>query len=64
MDQLVIRRNKRHESTVRKPLMISADVYDRLEALVPETGYVKGILGDMLLEFALERLVIEDPKEE
>ena len=64
MDQLVVKRNTRPEQTLRKPLMISADLFDKIQDIAKETGYVKGALGDLLVDFALKRLVIEDQEEE
>lgn len=64
MDHLVVKRNIRPEQTLRKPLMISVDLFDKIQDIAKETGYVKGALGDLLVDFALKRLVIEDSEEE
>lgn len=64
MDHLVVKRNTRPEQTLRKPLMISVDLFDKIQDIAKETGYVKGALSDLLVDFALKRLVIEDTEEE
>ena len=65
MDKLVIKSNVKAEQVLRKPLMVDAKIFDRIQEISNETRYRKGQLGDMLLEFALERLVIdESPAEE
>lgn len=65
MDKLVIKSNVKAEQVLRKPLMVDAKIFDRIQEISNETRYRKGPLGDMLLEFALERLVIdESPTEE
>ena len=64
MEKLVIRVNEKPESTLRKPLMVSADLFEQIQTVAYETGYSKGALGDILVKFALQRLVIEDSKED
>lgn len=61
MDKLTITPiGKNYESCLRKPLMVSADVYDAIESIAKEVGYKKGVLGDVLIKFALERLEVND----
>lgn len=64
MDQLVIKANAKTKSELRKPLMINADNFEKIQKIAEETGYSKGALGDMLVAFALKRIVIEESEEE
>lgn len=64
MDHLVVKRNTRPEQTLRKPLMISVDLFDKIQDIAKETGYVKGSLRRFIDRFCLKRLVIEDSEEE
>ena len=53
MDHLIVKRNTRPEQTLRKPLMISVDLFDKIQDIAKETGYVKGALGDLLVDLHL-----------
>ena len=64
MEKLVIRVNEKPEATLRKPLMVSADLFEQIQIVADKTGYSKGALGDILVKFALKRLVIEESKED
>lgn len=64
MDKLIIKSNIKAEQVLRKPLMVDARIFDRIQEIANETRYRKGPLGDVLLKFALERLEIEEPSEE
>ena len=64
MDKLIIKSNIKAEQVLRKPLMVDAQIFDRIQEIANETRYRKGPLGDVLLKFALERLEIEEPSEE
>ena len=56
MDQLIIKANAKTKSELRKPLMINANNFEKIQKIAEETGYSKGALGDLLVEFALKHL--------
>lgn len=64
MDQLIFKANAKTKSELRKPLMINANNFEKIQRIAEETGYSKGALGDLLVEFALKRIVIEDNEED
>ena len=64
MDQLIIKANAKTKSELRKPLMINANNFEKIQKIAEETGYSKGVLGDLLVEFALKRIVVEDNEED
>lgn len=58
-DILVIKRFRpgiRH----RKPVMVSNEIYGQLEALSEQSGHLKGILADKIIEWALPRIQIDE----
>lgn len=42
MDHLVVKRNTRPEQTLRKPLMISVDLFDKIQDIDKERGVEHG----------------------
>lgn len=63
-DKLTIKSKKvKENNSVWKPLMVPSELYDQVEALAEQTGMRKGYLAVKLLNFALERLEIEEEED-
>lgn len=61
MDTLIIKNNKPKQSNqVWKPLMVPVNIYDQIEAIADQVGQKKGYLTIELLNFALDRLEVEE----
>lgn len=60
MTELILQpRARKSSQALRKPLMASVDIYDKVQALSDDLGYRKGFVVDVLLKFALDHVVIE-----
>lgn len=61
MEKLIIKSTKPEKSKqVWKPIMVPVDIYDQIELIADQVGQKKGYLTIELLNFALERLEIEE----
>lgn len=64
MDKLVITKKGNDKSDqVWKPLMVPKDLYDQVDSIADQVGIRKGYLAVRLLEFAIERLEIDEKGE-
>jgi len=57
-ETLVIKKES-FQSQGWRPIVITNDVYDSIQAISEETGLSKGKVAVLMLEFALSRTVIE-----
>lgn len=61
MEKLIIKSTKPEKSKqVWKPIMVPVDIYDQIEGIADQVGQKKGYLTIELLNFAVERLEIEE----
>lgn len=64
MEQIIIKKNVNNKKNMAwKPLMVSADLYDQIQALSDETDISKGYIAIKLLDFALKRTVVEEDED-
>ena len=57
-DRLIIRPYDNSRSCLRKPVMVSNEMYEKIEELSKETRHVKGVLADKMLAFAFDHLEV------
>lgn len=61
---LVIEKVIRKKSKGWKPICVEADVYEVISQISAETGKSIGSIATMILNFGLERVVIEEEDDE
>ena len=60
MDQCIIKKERSEAVTGWKPVTISIEIYSQLKEISEETNLSLGKIACMLLDFALERVVVKE----
>lgn len=63
-EKLTIRSHRRGEMKARKPLMTSVENYDKIDAIAEQVRRPKGEIIDLIIEFAIPYIEVEEEKDD